>query len=213
MSVDERSLAYAHGGVFIVNAWLLVPDLLIGRVLPETLDGLFVNHAHTVGEFSAEAFVLLLYRGRNLRGFLRVVSDRADLLPIEIFSKLRAGSESFAVASRGAHRASEPPSGPASACAEDSKDSEHPLRGHFSGAPQLQEPRPGTRRAGLRRAACAAGTETDAGPRTMKAVRDLQSARELLANVLRCDAVQFYTRLENVAQDSQTPIWSRGPQS
>ena len=23
------------------------------------------NHAHTVGEFSAEAFVLLLYRGRN----------------------------------------------------------------------------------------------------------------------------------------------------
>ena len=85
MSVDERSLAYAHGGVFVVNARLLVPDLLTGRVLPETLDGLFVNHAHTVGEFSAEAFVLLLYRGRNLRGFLRVVTDRADLLPIEIF--------------------------------------------------------------------------------------------------------------------------------
>ena len=84
----------------------------------------------------------------------------------------------------------------------------------LSRAPQLQEPRPGTcRRAGLRRAACAAGTETDAGPRTMKAMRDLQFARKLLANVLRCDAVQFYTRLENVAQDSQTPIWSRGPQS
>ena len=47
----------------------------------------------------------------------------------------------------------------------------------------------------------------------MKAMRDLRSARKLLANVLRCDAVQFYTRLENVAQDSQTPIWSRGPQS
>ena len=85
MSVDERSLAYAHGGVFVVIAQLLVPDLLTGRVLPETLDGLFVNHAHTVGEFSAEAFVLLLYRGRNLRGFLRVVTDRADLLPIKIF--------------------------------------------------------------------------------------------------------------------------------
>ena len=32
---------------------------------------------------------------------------------------------------QGAHRASEPPSGLASACAEDPKDSEHPLRGHF----------------------------------------------------------------------------------
>ena len=53
--------------------------------MPETLDGLFVNHAHTVDDFSAETFVLLLYRGRNLRGFLRVVTDRADLLPIEIF--------------------------------------------------------------------------------------------------------------------------------
>ena len=84
MSVDERSLAYAHDGVFVVNARLLVPNLLIGRVLPKSLDGLFVNHAHTVGEISAEAFVLLLYRGRNLRGFLRVVSDRADLLPTEI---------------------------------------------------------------------------------------------------------------------------------
>ena len=71
MSVDERSLAYAYGGAFVV--------------LPEMLDGLFVNHAHTVDEFSAETFVLLLYRGRNLRGFLRVVTDRADLLPIEIF--------------------------------------------------------------------------------------------------------------------------------
>ena len=47
----------------------------------------------------------------------------------------------------------------------------------------------------------------------MKAMRDLQFARKFLANVLRCDAVQFYTSLENVAQDSQTPIWSRGPQS
>ena len=34
-----------------MNARLLVPDLLTGRVLPETLDGLFVNHADTVGEF------------------------------------------------------------------------------------------------------------------------------------------------------------------
>ena len=36
MSVDEHSLAYAHGGVFFLNARLLVPDLLTGRVLPET---------------------------------------------------------------------------------------------------------------------------------------------------------------------------------
>ena len=34
MSVDERSLAYAHGGIFVVNARLLVPDLLTGRVCP-----------------------------------------------------------------------------------------------------------------------------------------------------------------------------------
>ena len=134
-----------------------------------------------VAEFSTEAFVLLLYRGRNLRGFLCVVTDRTDLLPIEIFrgcvqeAKLSPWPPEAHIEPQN-HLLGLPPR----------KDSEHPLRGHFSGAPQLQVPRPGTcRRAGLRRAACAAGTETDAGPRTMKAMRDLQSARKLLTNV--CD--------------------------
>ena len=212
MSVDERSLAYAYGGVFVVNARLLVPDLLTGRGLPETLDGLFVNHAHTVGEFSAEAFVLLLYRGRNLRGFLRVVTDRADLLPIEIFR----GCVQEASFRRGLPRRTSSlrtTFGPASACAEDPKDSEHPLRGHFQELRSCKslDLNMSTRRPSTCSVCC--GHRTDAGPRTMKAMRDLQSARKLLANVLRCDAVQFYTRLENVAQDSQTPIWSRGPQS
>ena len=37
------------------------------------------------GRLFAKTFVLLLYRGRNWRGSLRVVTDRADLLPIEFF--------------------------------------------------------------------------------------------------------------------------------
>ena len=112
-----------------------------------------------------------------------MVTDRTDLLPIEIFrgcvqeAKLSPWPPEAHIEPQN-HLLGLPPR----------KDSEHPLRGHFSGAPQLQEPRFGTcRRAGLRRAVCAAGTETDAGPRTMKAMRDLQSARKLLANVLRCD--------------------------
>ena len=82
--------------------------------MPETLDGLFVNHAHMVDDFSAETFVLLLYRGRNLRGFLRVVADRADLLPIEIF--------------RSCVQEAKLSSWPPEAHIE---DSEHPHRGHF----------------------------------------------------------------------------------
>lgn len=208
MSVDERSLAYAHGGVFVVNARLLVPDLLTGRVLPETLDGLFVNHAHTVSEFSAEAFVLLLYRGSNSRGFLRVVTDRADLLHVDLFREY----------------------------VQEAKLSQWTPEAHIEPRSLLLELPPRVQKIQQLLAILIEGTfqelrnckslnleHVDAqafdvqgvlraqrqmlGPRTVKVMRDLQSVRKLLANVLRCDAVRFYTRLEEVAQDSQTPVW------
>ena len=77
-SVEDRANAFARGGAFIANARILVPDLLSGRVLPETIDGIFVNHAHGVAELSADAFVLRLFRLKNQRGFVRAISDMPD---------------------------------------------------------------------------------------------------------------------------------------
>ena len=76
--LKDRTAAFAKGGVFICNARLLVTDLLSGRLVPESVDGLFVNHAHGVQELSADAFVLRLYRLKNTRGFVRAISDAPD---------------------------------------------------------------------------------------------------------------------------------------
>ncbi len=78
--VDDRAAAFSRGGVFIANARLLVPDMLSGRLVPGTIDGIFVNHAHGVGELSADAFVLRLFRLSNTRGFIRAISDMPDAL-------------------------------------------------------------------------------------------------------------------------------------
>jgi DNA excision repair protein ERCC-4 len=77
-SVDDRAAAFSRGGAFIANARLLVPDMLSGRLVPGTIDGIFVNHVHGVGELSADAFVLRLFRLSNTRGFIRAVSDVPD---------------------------------------------------------------------------------------------------------------------------------------
>ncbi|CAK9006253.1 DNA repair endonuclease XPF (DNA excision repair protein ERCC-4) [Durusdinium trenchii] len=74
----DRAAAFACGGGFIANARLLVPDILSGRLNPESIDGVFVNHAHQVAELSADAFVLRLFRLRNTRGFIRAISDMPD---------------------------------------------------------------------------------------------------------------------------------------
>ena len=120
----------------------------------------------------AETFVLLLYRGRNLRGFLRVVTDCADLLPIEIFrgcgqeAKLRRGLPRRTSSLRTVL-------GQPLRVQKIQRILNILFEGIFRSSAVAQRPRHGTcRRAGLRRAACAAGTVTDVGPRTMKAMRD-----------------------------------------
>ena len=76
--LKDRAAAFAKGGAFICSARLLVTDLLSGRLVPESVDGLFVNHAHGVQELSADAFVLRLYRLKNTKGFVRAISDAPD---------------------------------------------------------------------------------------------------------------------------------------
>ena len=77
-STKDRAAAFSSGGAFIANARVLVPDILSGRLRPETIDGIFVNHAHQVGELSADAFVLRLFRLSNTSGFIRAISDVPD---------------------------------------------------------------------------------------------------------------------------------------
>ena len=78
LSVEDRAEAFTRGGVFVVSARLLVPDLLSGRLVAEAVNGIVVNHAHGVGELSAEAFALRIFRKVNMRGFVRAVSDRPE---------------------------------------------------------------------------------------------------------------------------------------
>ena len=93
MIVDERSLAHAHGGVFVVNARLLVPDLLIGRVLSETLDGLLTMRTRWANFPLRPSCCCSIVEGTCAASSAWL----ATVLP------LRAGSEAFAVAFRGAH--------------------------------------------------------------------------------------------------------------
>lgn len=43
---DQRQQLYAKGGVFLVPSRLFVTDMLSGRLPPEMVDGVIVNHAH-----------------------------------------------------------------------------------------------------------------------------------------------------------------------
>lgn len=75
-TTEERAAHYSRGGAIVVSARLLVPDFLTGRV--PAVAGIFVSNAHSVTEFSAEAFVLRIFRKRG-KGFIRAVSDRPSL--------------------------------------------------------------------------------------------------------------------------------------
>lgn len=42
---EQRQLEYSKGGIFVIKSRLLVTDILCGRLPPESIDGIVVNHA------------------------------------------------------------------------------------------------------------------------------------------------------------------------
>lgn len=76
---DQRQSLYAKGGVFLIASRLLVTDMLTGRLPPEMVDGLIINHAHSVqGTAWNTAFAVNLYREKNKAGFIKAFSDAPE---------------------------------------------------------------------------------------------------------------------------------------
>mmetsp|Transcript_10571 Transcript_10571/g.17665 ORF Transcript_10571/g.17665 Transcript_10571/m.17665 type:complete len:1008 (+) Transcript_10571:72-3095(+) len=241
MSVEERAAAFARGGVFAVSARLLVPDLLAGRVLPEAVSGLIVNHAHSVNELSADAFVLRLCRSGATRGFLWALSDRPENFArnqaeadkiiqrcyaqnLEVWPRIRKeiqgclqGDSQPDVIQR---TLTLPPCvakiqrhilNIIESCLEELRKDPNLNLGHLG----LRESLFQSFEAELRQAIDP--VRMSLGPRTRQMSQDLSSVRKLLLSLLRCDAVEFHALLEGITgagaeQDRRDmPAWLFSP--
>jgi len=77
----DRKARYLGGGVFIVTARILVPDLLAGRVPSVGVAGMVVCNAHLVNETSSLTyFALRLWRDKGGTGFVKALSDEPEAL-------------------------------------------------------------------------------------------------------------------------------------
>jgi len=240
MGVEERAAAFALGGVFAVNARVLVPDLLAGRVVPEAVDGLIINHAHTIGELSAEAFVLRLCRSGSRYGFVRALSDRPDLFRqgqsqvdkimqrcfvhnLEVWPRIRQevqnsllGPSQPEVCQR---RLELPPR---------VSEIQRCILTILGGAldelradPNIQLGSLGVNdslfqsfEAELRQVLDP--TWKSLGPRTHRMVHDLSGLQQLLSVLLRCDAVEFHALLESTylaSGERDMPAWVFSPEA
>ncbi|PFH57885.1 hypothetical protein XA68_14456 [Ophiocordyceps unilateralis] len=79
-TVAARQKMYAGGGIFSITSRILVVDLLVKLLDPESITGIVILHAERVVATSTEAFILRLYRQRNKVGFLKALSDNPEPL-------------------------------------------------------------------------------------------------------------------------------------
>lgn len=236
LSVEERALALAAGGIFAVSARVLVPDLLAGRVLPETLDGIVVNHAHTVGELSAEAFALRLYRQKSEKGFVYGLSDKPEAFlrgqasiekvmqrcfanELEVWPRIRAEvRDCLSVAEPDVSQRTLPLPAKASeiqfhilnivqGTLDELRKDPHLEMGNFKVRDTLSQ----AFEAELKQVLDPAWNSL--GPRSRQLAQDLSVLRRLLLEVLRCNAVEFHGFLESVCyaeSDRDVPSWLLG---
>ena len=232
-SVDDRAAAFSRGGAFIANARLLVPDMLSGRLVPGTIDGVFVNHAHGVGELSADAFVLRLFRLSNTRGFIRAVSDVPDafsrvqvekvmqrcfLNDMEVWPRIRKEVQETLKQGRQPEvvqiKLELPPQMleiqryilniVQSTLGELKKDPNLDLN-HLD----LKDSVSAAFDADLRQVLDPAWQNL--GPLARRLVNDLTGLRRLLKEMLRGDAVDFLRLLESLCKEASAPAWLHSP--
>ena len=61
-----------------ITSRILIVDMLCSRIPIEKITGFIINHAHKISDRSTEAFILRLYRQKNLTGFVKAFSDDPD---------------------------------------------------------------------------------------------------------------------------------------
>lgn len=76
----ERIEMYLHGGVISITSRVMLIDLLKNRIPCHLTTGIMVLEADKVSEFCLVAFILDLYRGRNIEGFVKAFSEKAEAL-------------------------------------------------------------------------------------------------------------------------------------
>ncbi|QPG77123.1 hypothetical protein FOA43_004527 [Brettanomyces nanus] len=81
-TADKRRAVYAEGGVISVTNRILVTDFLAEVVDTDTVTGLVILHADRVRDYSADRFVVNLYRRKNKWGFIKAVSDDPERFSI-----------------------------------------------------------------------------------------------------------------------------------
>ncbi|OLY78857.1 DNA repair protein rad16 [Smittium mucronatum] len=84
-----RSKMYLKGGIISVTSRILLVDMLNNIVPLQLVTGILVNNAHSVTAEGNDAFILRLYREKNQEGFIKAISDKAN-----IFNKDFSGVES-----------------------------------------------------------------------------------------------------------------------
>lgn len=82
MTSSDRLVFYTSGDCCYATPRVLVVDLLMDRMPPETFAGIFVMNAEHVTENSGIEFVVRLFRTKNAKGFVRGISDQ----PVSFYS-------------------------------------------------------------------------------------------------------------------------------
>ncbi|KAL5529182.1 hypothetical protein ACEPAG_5156 [Sanghuangporus baumii] len=78
MSRKDRQTLYKQGGLISVTSRILVVDMLQSDIPVELITGLVVLHAEKVTALSLEAFIIRLFREKNLDGFIKAFSDNPE---------------------------------------------------------------------------------------------------------------------------------------
>lgn len=76
----DRQDLYKQGGLLSITSQIFTVDMLSGDVDTEKITGIIMLHAEKVTPTSPEAFIVRLFREKNLTGFLKAFSDQPEYI-------------------------------------------------------------------------------------------------------------------------------------
>ncbi|KAG8220668.1 hypothetical protein J3R82DRAFT_2951 [Butyriboletus roseoflavus] len=76
----DRQDLYKKGGLISATSRILVVDMLQSDIPIELITGIVVLHAERVTALALEAFIVRLYREKNITGFLKAFSDQPEFI-------------------------------------------------------------------------------------------------------------------------------------
>ncbi|KAF9221255.1 hypothetical protein BS17DRAFT_270634 [Gyrodon lividus] len=80
MGKRDRQDLYKKGGLISVTSRILVVDMLQSDIPTDLITGIIVLRAERVTALALEAFIVRLYREKNIAGFLKAFSDQPEYI-------------------------------------------------------------------------------------------------------------------------------------